>query len=124
MLTQLQKLVHAWSDSFLPVTLQGCDETTMKEVQRRHRAQFTGEAAPEITEEAIEYFIDAINGDRQEGHEKQFPFNEKFRTLMFVSASALDGKQRVTLTRTFELEKIPLERWTFEKVRSLFVNIL
>ena len=56
-------------------------------------------------------------------HERLFPFSDNFTILMFVVASDPSEAQRERLTSSFSLKRVNVTAYTFEAVRTVFVEI-
>ena len=56
-------------------------------------------------------------------HEWLFPFSDNLATLMFIVASDLSEAQRERLTSSLSLQGVNVTAYTFEAVRTVFVEL-
>ena len=64
------------------------------------------------------------NATQVAAHERLFPFSDNLRTLVFIVPSDLSEAHRERLTSSRSLQAVHITACTFERVRTVFVEIV
>ena len=119
----LKRLRDAWMDMFPLSTMseerrqnQYLADVTPENVERQSRsAEFLDPNAPETRDK---WYATQVSH-----HEKLFPFGDNFTTLTFMVVSDLSEAQGETLTCALSLQGMNVTAYTFEAVRTVFVEL-